>query len=80
MLEDNKALVRRFVDEFQTAGKVEVIDELIAADLTHQSGPAWAHAASAGRDGPSRSSRGSAPPSLTCMPSFTSRSLKATRS
>jgi len=40
MLEDNKALVRRFVDEFQTAGKVEVIDELIAADLTHQSGPA----------------------------------------
>jgi steroid delta-isomerase-like uncharacterized protein len=51
MLEHNKALVRRFVDEFQTAGKVEVVDELIAADLTHHSGPAWAHAASAGRDG-----------------------------
>lgn len=48
MPEDNKALVRRFVDEFQAAGKTEVADELVAADLTHHSGPAWTRAATAG--------------------------------
>jgi steroid delta-isomerase-like uncharacterized protein len=51
MLDDNKALVRRFVDEFQTAGKVEVVDELVAADLIHHSGPAWTRPASVGREG-----------------------------
>ncbi len=50
MLEDNKALVRRFVDEFQVAGKAAVADELVAADLTHHSGPAWARQAAAGAE------------------------------
>ena len=48
MSEENKALVRRFVDEFQTAGKAEVANELAASDLIHHSGPAWAHAATVG--------------------------------
>ena len=50
MLEDNKALVRRFVEEFQAAGKAEVVDELVAADLTHHSGPAWAREATVGAE------------------------------
>ena len=48
MLKDNKALVRRFVTDFQAAGNAEVADELVAADLTHHSGPAWACAATVG--------------------------------
>jgi len=51
MSEENKALVRRFVDEFQTAGKAEVANELAASDLIHHSGPAWAHAATVGLHG-----------------------------
>ena len=50
MLEDNKAVVRRFVNEFQAAGKAEVADELVAAYLTHHSGPAWTRAATAGSE------------------------------
>jgi predicted ester cyclase/SAM-dependent methyltransferase len=51
MSEENKALVRRFVDEFQTAGKAEVANELAAADLIHHSGPAWTRADTVGPHG-----------------------------
>jgi steroid delta-isomerase-like uncharacterized protein len=32
--EENKALVRRFYDEFVSQGKLEVADEIVAADFT----------------------------------------------
>ncbi len=60
MPEDNKTLVRRFVTDFQAAGKAEVADELAAADLTHHSGPAWACAATAGA-GAGQTGHGGAP-------------------
>ena len=33
-MEDNKALVHRFVDEFWSSGKLSMADELMAADAT----------------------------------------------
>lgn len=40
--EENKAVVRRYVEEYQTGGRVEVATELVAEDFIHHSGPAWA--------------------------------------
>ncbi len=38
---DNKAVVRRYVEEYQTGGREAVAAELVAADFIHHSGPAW---------------------------------------
>jgi steroid delta-isomerase-like uncharacterized protein len=51
LLEDNKARVRRYVEEFQSAGNVETADALVAADIIHHHGPAWTHADTTGREG-----------------------------
>jgi steroid delta-isomerase-like uncharacterized protein len=40
--EENKAVVRRYVEEYQIGGRSEVATELVAEDLIHHSGPAWA--------------------------------------
>jgi steroid delta-isomerase-like uncharacterized protein len=40
-LRDHKAVVRRYVDEYQTGGREAVAAELVAADFIHHSGPAW---------------------------------------
>ena len=34
----NKAVVRRFVDEFQSQGRAEVLDELLSRDFVNHSG------------------------------------------
>ena len=39
MEDDPKALVRRFVDEYQSAGNVAVADELLADDFVDHSAP-----------------------------------------
>jgi predicted ester cyclase len=51
MLEDNKARVRRYVDEFQSAGKEEAADALVAADIIHHFGLAWTRVDATGREG-----------------------------
>lgn len=51
MLEDNKALVRRYVEDFQSAGKVETANELVDTDIIHHFGPAWMRADTIGREG-----------------------------
>jgi hypothetical protein len=40
ILEDNKARVRRYVEEFQSAGNPATADALVAADIIHHHGPA----------------------------------------
>ncbi len=37
----NKAVVRRYVEEYQVGGREEVADELVAANFIHHGGPAW---------------------------------------
>jgi hypothetical protein len=37
MLEENKALVRRFVEEAQSRGNIEAVDEFLAEDFVDQS-------------------------------------------
>jgi hypothetical protein len=37
----NKAVVRRYVEEYQVGGREEVADELVAANFIHHAGPAW---------------------------------------
>lgn len=54
MLEENKAIVRRFVDEFQGGRNEEVADELLASGFVHHHGQAWGEASTAGRDGVKR--------------------------
>jgi steroid delta-isomerase-like uncharacterized protein len=51
MVEDNKARVRRYVEDFQSAGKVETANELVATDIVHYRGPAWMDADTTGRTG-----------------------------
>jgi steroid delta-isomerase-like uncharacterized protein len=41
-LDENKAIVRRYVEEYQVGGREEVADELLAADFVHHSGAGWA--------------------------------------
>jgi steroid delta-isomerase-like uncharacterized protein len=48
-LAEKKAVVRRYVDEYQSEGRNEVADELLATDFIHHSGPAWART-TAGRE------------------------------
>ena len=50
-LEDNKARVRRYVEEFQSAGKEETADALVAPDIIHHHGPGWTRADTTGREG-----------------------------
>src|SRR5262245_39262689 len=38
----NKAVVRRYVEEYQIGGREEVADELVAEQFVHHSGPEWA--------------------------------------
>jgi hypothetical protein len=40
-LAEKKAIVRRYVDEYQSEGRNEVADELLSTDFIHHSGPAW---------------------------------------
>jgi steroid delta-isomerase-like uncharacterized protein len=40
-LEGNKAIVRRYVEEYQTGGRMEVATELVAEDFIHHSGREW---------------------------------------
>jgi steroid delta-isomerase-like uncharacterized protein len=51
MLEHNKERVRRYVEEFQSAGNVETADALVAADIIHHHGPGWTLADTSGREG-----------------------------
>jgi steroid delta-isomerase-like uncharacterized protein len=37
--EDNKALVRRFIDEVQSAGNIDLIDEICSPDFVNYSAP-----------------------------------------
>ena len=37
--EDNKALVRRFVDEVQSAGNIDLIDEICSPEFVNHSAP-----------------------------------------
>ena len=37
--EDNRALVRRFVDEVQSAGNIDAIDEICSPDFVNHSAP-----------------------------------------
>ena len=39
MSEENKALVRRFVDEVQSGGNIDAIDELCSSDFVNYSAP-----------------------------------------
>jgi steroid delta-isomerase-like uncharacterized protein len=39
--DENKAVVRRYVEEYQIGGREEVADELVAANFIHHGGPAW---------------------------------------
>jgi predicted ester cyclase len=48
ILEDNKARVRRYVQEFQSAGNAGTA--LVAADILHHHGPAWTLADTTGRE------------------------------
>jgi steroid delta-isomerase-like uncharacterized protein len=41
-LDENKAIVRRYVEEYQVRGREEVAEELLAADFVHHSGAGWA--------------------------------------
>jgi hypothetical protein len=50
-LEGNKARVRRYVQEFQSAGNAETADVLVAADIPHHHGPAWTLVDTTGREG-----------------------------
>ena len=44
LVEANKAVVRRMVDEVQVGGREDVAAELLAADFLHHGGPEWARA------------------------------------
>jgi steroid delta-isomerase-like uncharacterized protein len=48
-LAEKKAIVRRYVDEYQSEGRNEVADELLSTDFIHHSGLAWART-TAGRE------------------------------
>jgi len=51
MLEENKEIVRRFVDEYQTGRDEGVADELVASDFVHHYGRGWTEASTEGREG-----------------------------
>jgi hypothetical protein len=80
VVEDNKARVRRYVEEFQSGGKVETADALVAADILHHHGPGWTLTDSTGREGANAFIAMLRAAFPTCTPSSTTSSARATRS